>query len=151
LGALEAKLTSTNLQSWLGKLEAREVNVQLPKFKLETDYQKMGGTLKAMGMARAFTDPSAPGGAQFDGMCASSDPMDKLYIGAVMHKAFVEVTEKGTEAAAATGAVMMATRSMPSDMPFTPTFRADKPFVFAIRDVKTGTILFLGRVMDPTK
>ncbi len=152
LGAVEAKLTSANLQTWLGKLEDREVNVQIPKFKLETDYQKMGDTLKSMGMVRAFEDPRDPvKGAQFDGMCASSDPDLKLYITKVFHKAFVEVNEKGTEAAAATAVSMRNVASEPIDVPFTPTFRADKPFLFAIRDVKTGTILFLGRVVDPTK
>jgi serpin B len=159
LSALETKITSANLQNWIGKLESREVNVQLPKFKLETDY-KMGeskdgmpkGLLPAMGMVRAFTDPRDPvTGAQFDGMCASSDPMLKLYITKVLHKAFVEVSEKGTEAAAATAVVMAVPVMASMDTPFTPTFRADKPFLFAIRDVKTGSILFLGRMVDPGK
>jgi serine protease inhibitor len=142
LGALEQKLTSANLQTWLGKLEGREMNVQMPKFKLETDYPETKNTLQAMGMRRAFEQDAA----NFDGMCASSKA--DLYISKVCHKAFVEVTEKGTEAAAAT-AVVMTKRGAPVDVPFTPTVRADRPFLFAIRDVPTGTILFLGRMVAP--
>jgi serpin B len=74
----------------------------------------------------------------------------KLYVSKVLHKAFMEVNEKGTEAAAAT-AVLMArpTEAVPQSVPFTPTFRADRPFVFLIRDVRTGSILFVGRLMNP--
>ncbi len=143
LAALEQKLSAEMLQAWLGKLEARAVNVELPKFKLETEYQ-MNDTLKTLGMARAFS----PSDAQFDGMTTSHDPANRLYIALVVHKAFVEVNEKGTEAAAATG-VAVASVSMPANVPFTPTFRADRPFLFAIRDMKTGTILFLGRLTSP--
>ena len=143
LAALEQKLSGEKLQAWLGKLEARAVNVQLPKFKLETEYQ-MNDTLKTLGMARAFS----PNEAQFDGMTTSQDPANRLYIALVVHKAFVEVNEKGTEAAAATG-VAMAVAAAPVSVLFTPTFRADRPFLFAIRDVKTGTLLFLGRLTSP--
>jgi serine protease inhibitor len=150
LASVEKKLSGENLHAWTGKLGSRTVNVYLPKFKLETAYA-MKKTLTAMGMTRAFVDSSLPNGAQFDGMCASRDPDLKLYIGAVLHKAFVEVTEKGTEAAAAT-AVMMpmaAAARVETSVPFIPTIRADKPFLFLIRDMKTGTILFLGRMMKP--
>lgn len=84
-------------------------------------------------------------------MCTSSDPADKLYIGSVLHKAFVEINEKGTEAAAATAVIMPAAAAFrrPVMVPFTPTFRADRPFVFLIRDVKTGAVLFLGRLSSP--
>ncbi len=141
LGALEKTLTSANLQAWLNQLERRDMNVQMPKFKLETNYQEMTKTLQAMGMVRAFS----PTDAQFEGICAS----EALYINTVCHKAFVEVTEKGTEAAAATAAIGKGLGSAPPDQPFTPAFRADKPFLFAIREVKTGMILFLGRIMNP--
>lgn len=148
LPTLEKKLSSVNIQAWTGRLERREVHVHLPKFKLETDYQ-MNEPLKALGMVRAFADPRQSNGAQFEGMCASQDPELRLYIAAVLHKAFVDVNEKGTEAAAATAVAMAAGAAMPRSVPFIPTFRADKPFIFAIRDVKTGTILFLGRVTNP--
>ena len=143
LAALEQKLSGEMLQASIGKLEARAVNVELPKFKLETEYQ-MNDTLKTLGMARAFS----PDDAQFDGMTTSRDPANRLYIALVVHKAFVEVNEKGTEAAAATG-VAMAAAAMRVSIPFTPTFRADRPFLFAIRDIKSGTLLFLGRLTSP--
>jgi serpin B len=88
-----------------------------------------------MGMVDAF------GAADFSGMTGQRD----LFISAVVHKAFVDVNEEGTEAAAAT-AVLMA-RSIP---PPTPVFRADHPFLFLIRENSTGSILFLGRVVDPS-
>ncbi len=148
LAAIESKLTSANVSAWIAKLRKRKVHVLLPKFKLETDY-KMKGTLQAMGMERAFRPPQRPNGADFTGMCASKDPRYRLCISKVLHKAFVEVNEKGTEAAAAT-AVMMVLMSARRVEPFTPTFKADRPFVFLIRDVKTGSILFMGRMHKPT-
>ena len=73
-----------------------------------------------------------------------------LYIGSVLHKAFVEVNEKGTEAAAATVVTAPEAAARPPEMvPFTPVFRADRPFIFLIRDGKTGTILFMGRLTNP--
>jgi serine protease inhibitor len=141
LADLEAKLTTAQLQTWTDKLQSRAVNVLLPKFKLETDYQ-LNDTLSALGMPRAFDRQLA----QFDGMCAGGSA--NLFISKVLHKAFVEVNEKGTEAAAAT-AVVMEGRSLPITVPFVPTFRADKPFLYAIRDLKTGTLLFLGRMTQP--
>ncbi len=150
LPALEKMLSGANLQAWAGELAQRPVNVYLPKFKMESSFD-LGGTLKALGMKRAFTDPRRPDGAQFDGMSEATDPANKLYVTKVLHKAFVEVGEKGTEAAAAT-AVILGVRSAkkkPEMVPFTPTFNADKQFVFLIRDRKSGAVLFLGRVLNP--
>jgi serpin B len=107
--------------------------VQLPKFKLESSFG-LGRTLAGMGMPLAFSAK-----ADFSGMDGSRD----LYIGEVIHKAFVEVNEQGTEAAAATAVVMRAL-SMPSQ------FIADHPFLFLIRENTTGTILFIGRITDPS-
>ena len=101
LPALESKLTGPNLASWIAKLERRTVHVKLPRYKLETDYE-LGAVLQKMGMKRAFTEE-----ADFDAMTASVDPNDKLHISRVIHKAFVEVNEKGAEAAAATAVMMM--------------------------------------------
>ena len=105
---IERKLTSQNIDYWLKKSEKRKVNVYLPKFKLDTYYQ-IKKTLQAMGMVRAFVDPLKPKGARFSGMTTMFDPMQQLYINQVLHKAFVEVNEKGTEAAAATAISMAAT------------------------------------------
>jgi serine protease inhibitor len=103
-----------------------------------------------MGMVRAFKDPRDPKtGAQFKGMTTSTDPMKQLYITGVFHKAFVEVNEKGTEAAAATGVAMPSPSSLPRDFPFTPEFKADRPFVYLIREKSTGSVLFLGRMTQP--
>jgi serine protease inhibitor len=149
LPALEKTLTAANLEARLGKLRARSVEVFLPKYRLEASFD-LGKVLKALGMKRAFRAPGREDGAQFDGLSKARDPEHKLYISKVLHKAFVEVSEKGTEAAAAT-AVLMKDKSAARErlVPFTPTFKADKPFLFLIRDQKTGAILFLGRVLEP--
>jgi serine protease inhibitor len=148
LPALERSLTPPNVQSWIAKLERRSVNVSMPKFRMETGYD-MNDTLRAMGMTRAFVGPAAGAdrGAQFDGISGGDDPAQRLYIGVVMHKAFVMVNEQGTEAAAATG--VPGVGWSPEVVPFTPAFRANKPFVFLIRDRHTGCILFLGRMTNP--
>jgi len=150
LAAIERTLDADRLAAWIGKLQKRKTHVFLPKFKMETDY-KMKRTLQAMGMVRAFTDPRDPAkGADFTGLCASGDPSQRLYISAVLHKAFLEVNEKGTEAAAATAVVTRLGGGPPAGpVPFTPTFKADRPFLFLIRDVKTGSVLFVGRMMKP--
>jgi len=138
-GQFEAGLDAKKAQSIIAGLSHRKVALTMPKFKFE---QEMGlkDTLSAMGMLIAFKWPDA----DFSGM----DGMrGYLYISAVIHKAMIAVDEKGTEAAAAT-AVVMATKSMP--MPEEPVeFTADHPFFFLIRDRETGSILFLGRVMNP--
>jgi serine protease inhibitor len=144
LGHLEDLLTPENLRQWLGRLQGREVHVSMPKFKLQTAY-KMNDSLKALGMVRAFDET---GKADFRGMSTADEP---LYLSAVFHKAFVEVNEKGTEAAAFSYVDMSPMgKVMPKGLKhFIPEFKADRPFVFLIRDCKTGTILFLGRVEDP--
>jgi serpin B len=108
----------------------------MPKFKTESEFG-LKKTLSAMGMPVAFTE-----GADLSGM----DGSDGLLIYDVVHKAFVDVNESGTEAAAATG-VIIGIESAPPP-PFEVT--VDRPFVFFIRDTETGTILFVGRIMDPT-
>jgi len=142
LANLEKLFTPDNLRQWLSRLQGRPVHVTLPKFKLQTSYE-MKDPLKALGMVRAFES----GKADFSGMTAVDDA---IFLSQVFHKAFVEVNEKGTEAAAFSGVVGVgAPKPMPQLKPFIPEFKADRPFVFLIRDRKTGTILFLGRVEDP--
>jgi serpin B len=115
----------------------QRVKVFLPKFRLETEY-RLSEALAAMGMPAAFS-----GAADFSGM----DGTKNLFIGDVIHKAFVDVNEEGTEAAAAT-AVVMKLSAVPEEHPI-PVFKADHPFIFIIQDDETGTILFMGRVMNP--
>jgi serpin B len=150
LASVEKQLTSANLWAWTDKLQQRAVHVFLPKFRLETSYD-LEKALKGMGMVRAFKQPGQPGGAEFGGMCASADPDLQLFVSKVLHKAFVELNEKGTEAAAATAVILDVKEAAPPKkmVPFTPTFRADRPFVFLIRDRQTGSVLFLGRVTNP--
>jgi serpin B len=120
----------------VGSLGTRRVEVYLPKFKITSTYQ-LGTALAKLGMTDAFSWP----GADFSGMTGKKD----LFIGDVAHKAFVEVNEEGTEAAAATGTLFKAGGG--SDK--IPVFKADHPFVFLIRHKPSGTILFLGRVTNP--
>jgi serpin B len=134
LPALEAALSVDNLALWTQRLRPIEVQVVLPRFKLSGQFD-LRKTLQAMGMVDAFD------AADFSGMTGQCD----LFISEVVHKAFVDVNEEGTEAAAAT-AVLMA-RSIP---PPTPVLRADHPFLFLLRENSTGSVLFLGRVMDPS-
>ena len=137
LPSIERELTLKNLKVELERLRKQEVKVYLPKFKITWGVFKLNDILKAMGMKDAFSLPPA----DFSGMTGRKD----LFISHVLHKAFVEVNEEGTEAAAAT-AVVMDRESAPAPPP---VFRADHPFVFMIRDNRSGTILFMGRVTNP--
>lgn len=150
LPSLEAMLSSERVAQWTAALETRAVDVVLPKFKLESGFE-LSDALQALGMPRAFVDTADPDGAQFDGISTGSDPAQRLFIGAVVHKAFVEVSEKGTEAAAATAVIMAVGAAMPRMVDFTPTFRADRPFAFLIRDNASGAVLFLGRLQRPER
>ena len=133
---LEGSLTSENLDSWIKGLTETEVELSLPSFELAFPF-RLDDTLKSMGMLDAFSEK-----ADFSGL----DGTRELFIGAVLHKAFIAVNEQGTEAAAAT-AVVMQTKSLS----FPPVvFCADHPFVFLIRKNSTGSILFIGRLTNPT-
>lgn len=138
LPELEAKLTTENLALWRSKLAPRQANVHLPRFQLTAEFE-LSQMLRSMGMARAFTR----GQADLSGMSSE----EELYLSAVVHKAFVDVNEEGTEAAAAT-AIGVKTAAV-----FNPArpleFRADHPFVFLIQDDRTGAVLFLGRLIEP--
>jgi serpin B len=145
LPALEESLTASNMKQWLDQLQwVHEVILTLPKFQMTRQFG-LAGTLSAMGMPRAF-DANA---ADFSGMTGNRE----LFISAVIHKAYINVDEKGTEAAAATAVVMEKAMAMQPRFqpPPPPVFRADHPFVFLIRDNRSGGILFMGRVTDPMK
>jgi serpin B len=124
-----------DIAGWLGGLHDREVKAYVPRFQVAYETE-LAAALESMGMRKAF------GAADFSGI----DDKRDLHLAQVVHKAWIDVTEEGTEAAAATGAVM-ATVAM--RMPDEPVFRADRPFVFLIRDRKSGLILFTGRLTNP--
>jgi serpin B len=140
LPLLEKKVTPEKLQEWSKGLRRQNVIVYVPRFKMTSEFS-LKDTLQALGMALAFDEVKA----DFSRM---SHNKDGLYISAVVHKAFVDVNEEGTEAAAATGVAMraMAAHIQPEEPP---TFRADHPFLFLIRENQTGSILFMGRVTNP--
>lgn len=148
LAALERSLTAQTLQEWFNRLDntvGSDVIVTLPKFKIEKRYA-LKDTLMGLGMVTPFSDQS-----DFSGMkpvnIASDDPNDwNLKIGKVIHQVFVEVEEKGTEAAAATAIIQIAVTGTRRSKPPPPKiFRADHPFLFMIRDRRTRAILFMGR------
>lgn len=140
LAKLERELTAAKLTQRLAELAsrpARETELYLPKFKLQTEYNLVPAC-KRLGMHDAF---DTTGRADFSGM---GWPKGELWISQIKHKAYIEVNEEGTEAAAAT-ATEMATTAVPQRT----VFRADHPFLFVIYDNSTGSILFWGRIADP--
>jgi serpin B len=135
LAKVEEDLSLETLNRWRGSMYKQQVNVYIPKFKLETKYM-MAESLKEMGMPTAFS-----AAADFSGM----DGSRYLFISQVIHQAYVDVNEEGTEAAAATAVVMERLSISP-----TTVFRADHPFIFIIQERESGNILFMGKVADPT-
>ena len=138
LAGLEESLTAKKLSKWLSAVRKQKVVVSLPRFKFTSEFG-LADVLKSMGMTDAFLLPPA----DFSGMDGKKD----LFISAVIHKAFVDVNEEGTEAAAATAVVMALRMAAPEPVPI---FRADHPFLFIIRDTESGNILFMGRMIDPS-
>jgi serpin B len=134
LEALVDGLDGTHLAAIAGQMSSYDVSIHLPRFKMETKYQ-LAEPLSAMGMPLAFSPD-----ADFSGISTQS----KLFISEVIHQAFVNVNESGTEAAAATAVVVRDTAAAEFvEVSF------DRPFLFFIRDDATGSVLFLGRVSDP--
>jgi serpin B len=144
LRALESQLTSEMLAK-CAKLETREVDLQLPKFKIEPPTIVLAEKFEALGMKTAFNKPA--GSANFDRM-APRKPNDYVYISQVFHKTFIAVDEKGIEAAAATAVAMMAGTAFVQRPPPV-ELKVDRPFIYAIQHVPTSVCLFLGRVTDP--
>ena len=144
LAKLESKL-SADLLTQSAKLEPQDVDLELPKFKIEPTIP-LGETLQALGMKTAFDVPQ--GSANFDKM-SPRKPDKYLAISNVFHKTFIAVDEKGTEAAAAT-AVVMIELSARLEKPKQPIeVKVDRPFRYAIQHVPSGACLFIGRVTDP--
>jgi len=140
LPALEKSLTADKLAGLLSRLRSVELMAFIPRFKMETSFG-LNPTLEAMGMKRAFHAQ-----ADFSGISSG----EGLHISAVIHKAYLDVNEQGTEAAAATGVMMKIMAARRPLVPI-PVFRADRPFLFAIRDTTNGSVLFMGRLTNPTK
>ncbi len=141
LAALERNVNGSTVSAWVQQMEEPEVQVHLPRFRVapRTPIQ-LGSDLQAMGMPLAFSND-----ADFSGISAAQ----RAKIGAVVHRAFVAVDEKGTVAAAATAVVMDTAGAAPPPSRVE-TFDADHPFLFFIRDDVSGAILFWGRLVDPT-
>ncbi len=139
LPAFEKSITSENLSNWLSALQGSEVLVYLPKFEMK-DFMSLTKGLKSLGMTDAFSNE-----ADFSKIVSK----EKIYISDVVQKTFAKVDEEGTEAAAVTATHMVHASSMPKKRKLL-VFRADRPFMFMIRHVPTGCVLFMGRVMRPS-
>ncbi|XP_006799209.1 probable serpin E3 [Neolamprologus brichardi] len=133
LSSLEAQLTARQLASWDGGLRRTKMDIFLPRFKMQNKFN-LRSVLPALGVSDAFN----PTAADFTGVSAE----EGLYVSDAFHEVRIEVTEDGTKAAAATAMVLLK-RSR------APVFKADRPFLFLLRHIKTGSILFMGRVMNP--
>jgi serpin B len=138
---LESRLSADQVRQWRERLFERKVQVFLPKFNITWGARSLKGDLQALDMHDAF-----------DQMKADLSGMDGrvhgLFVADVLQKAFVDVNEEGTEAAATTGVTMRSLAMMVPQPP--PVFRADHPFVFLIQENRTGSILFMGRIVNPT-
>lgn len=143
LSDFEQSFTSANLVNWLGELRtAPKVWLTLPRFKVSQEFE-LKEALAAMGMSKAFRQ----GAADFSGMTGKR----KLFLSAIIHMTFIDLNEEGTEAAAVTGAFGVAgMEGLGHEVPPIP-FTVDHPFIFLIRDNRSGSILFMGRVTDPTR
>ena len=136
LAKIEPALNAESINAWADALEEQKVGMSLPQWTM-TQRVDLAKILQKMGMKLPFT-----GGADFSGMNGRTND---LFIGKVIHKAFIEVNEQGSEAAAATAVIMKRTA-----MPQHAQFHANRPFIHLIRDRETGAILFMGRIADPT-
>ena len=140
LNAIENTLDIEGLNIWKKEMKTEEVRITLPKFRFATKYF-MAKDLKEMGMPSAFKYPDA----DFTGISAGDD----LYIGEVIHQAYIEVAEYGTEAAAATGVFAEVISAQLEEQP--KLFTADRPFIFIIQQKATENILFMGRLSNPSR
>jgi len=144
LAAVEAKLSADTLEA-CRSLPRQELDLYLPKLKMTPPTLSLARPLQAMGLKSAFDIP--PGSADFGRMADIRN--ERLLISEVVHRTFLELDEKGTEAAAATAVIMMRASAIPVKKPTPTVVRVDRPFVFAIQHRDSGACLFLGRVTDP--
>jgi len=145
LADVEKKLTAEALAD-CARMGSQDVILHLPKFKIAGSTVSLTKELSALGMKTAFDVPA--GSADFSRM-APRTPSDYLFISEVLHKTFIAVDEKGTEAAAATAVIMRAGSAAPKDPPKPIEVKVDRPFLFAIQHAESGACLFLGRVTEP--
>lgn len=138
LAELEQQITAEKVAAWRGKMKRRQVQLSMPRFKMTREFS-LKDVLSSLGMVDAFTSA-----ADFSGM----DGSKKLSIQHVIHKAFVDVNEEGTEAAAATAVAVGVTSAIIEPEPPV-VLKIDHPFLFAICERQTGSVLFIGRVVDP--
>jgi serpin B len=144
----EVTVSPQMLHQCVSQLRPRDVELFLPRFRFTWGTVNLNERFAALGMRLPF-DPSQ---ADFSGINGHKPPHEEaLFVSAVFHQALVEVNEEGTEAAAATVGAMMLSASLIDRPRAVPVFRADHPFLFAIRDRMSGALLFLGRVADPTR
>ncbi len=141
LGSVEESISNEKLRNWIAELDSNFVAVSIPKFKLETDYD-LKELLEEMGLELIFDDKKA----DLSGIAELSGPFGVLHVNKAIHKAFVDVNEEGTEAAAVTAIGGMYESSMP---PKPHIFKTDHPFMFLIWDDETQSILFLGKISNP--
>ena len=142
LAALEQSLTAEALDRWTDALKRQRVYLTLPRFAIEpASPMSLRDTFRALGMRLAF-DPMK---ADLTGIANPKHARDRLYLHDVVHKAFVNVHEQGTEAGAGASTILMAGGKLPEPE----VFCADHPFLFVLRDTETGMILFIGRVTEP--
>jgi serpin B len=144
LSDLDSSLDYQKINNWEKELQDHLVDVSLPKFKIETE-ERMPPDLKAMGMPTAFS----PTDADFSGIAPIKDSSQNLYVSDVIHKAFIDTDENGTEAAAATAVVMVEGAMEEPSLPKPIIFNANHPFILFIQEQQTGNILFFGRVANP--
>jgi serpin B len=143
---LEAALSVPMIRELASLDQRTKVELFLPRFKITWGVVDLVAALRVLGIQRAFTQQ-----ANFSGINGYEPPdIEALFVSHVLHKAFSEVNEEGTEAAAAT-AVTTLCLGIDAHLSPPPVFRADHAFLFAIVDAKSGAILFLGRVADPTR
>jgi serpin B len=147
LSVLEAKLSAEKLNTWLTNSRTVPVILSIPKFQIDSEFQ-LKNDLMLLGMSTGFDANKA----DFTGI--ASDPHRPIYIGAIVHKAYIGIDEKGTEATAATTALVSLSGGIEAPQPPPPPpvrFIADHPFIYLIRSNGNGEILFMGRVADPTQ
>ena len=138
-------LTPDAMDGWIRSMQSRKVVLRVPKFRMQTEYQ-LAEVFNKMGITDAFTVD-----ANFSGLVDATQSEHSLMLSRIIHKSLVEVNEEGTEAVSFTAVTSDMTKVKERKSPFIPGFSADRPFVFAIRDMKTGTILFMGQMENPNK